>query len=239
MAHEQVVHSMCQGHTEASGSRAGLALGPRGNQSPCLRKAVGAAGARATRSSWDTATSTALFFSISARAMKLLWSCWQHHLGVVSGTSALRCEVCSPRHLATSRLWQAAARPGKLLSLTQSFTQAGWSSWGALAAGSVSLHSRIHKMQEPFGKKKWGHWFVFIYFHNNQRLLLLKTFPPSSTCPRMASPRRLAIKMFQRNSTLDSSSAPRPDPPVFAYTPCAAEELLLPTNLKRLILHLY
>lgn len=109
MAHEQATHSMCQGNTEASGSRAGLALGPGGNWSPCLREA----GASATRSSWDTATSMVLFPSIMARATKLLRSCWQQHLRVTPGTSALRCEVCSPRHLATSWLWQAAAKSGK------------------------------------------------------------------------------------------------------------------------------
>lgn len=109
MAHEQATHSMCQGNTEASGSRAGLALGPGGNWSPCLREA----GASATRSSWDTATSMVLFPSIMSRATKLLRSCWQQHLRVTPGTSALRCEVCSPRHLATSWLWQAAAKSGK------------------------------------------------------------------------------------------------------------------------------
>lgn len=40
MAHEQAVYSMCQGYTEASGSGAGSALGPRKNRSPCLQKAA-------------------------------------------------------------------------------------------------------------------------------------------------------------------------------------------------------
>lgn len=147
MAHEQATHSMCQGNTEASGSRAGLALGPGGNWSPCLREA----GASTTRSSWDTATSMVLFPSIMAQATKLLRSCWQQHLRVTPGTSALRCEVCSPRHLGFGRRLQsqgslaaphAELHPGRLGQL----------------GGPGCRHSLFAQLNlqdaQPFGREK-------------------------------------------------------------------------------------
>lgn len=78
------------------------------------RQGSRAATASGTRSSWDMATSMVLFLSTMARATKVLWSCWQHHVRVIPVTSALKCKVCSLRHLATSGLQQVAAKPGKL-----------------------------------------------------------------------------------------------------------------------------
>lgn len=160
MAREPAVSFRCQGYSGAAGSRDRSAQERLGNGSLCPRK--GGRQQELLKSTPlghpGTRPHTQLCsFSIAAGATKLLWSCWQRHLGATPGPQALRCEVCSLRHLATCRLWQAARKVRKAGCPSPRVSPRAdcGSSWGVPAADGLTLcfHSGIHKMHSHSEKE--------------------------------------------------------------------------------------